>query len=388
MSDVARVRQFAAALVAAILALVAVAIGVLALTVWKPADQVVASTTPDRPYVITRDKVLPLLAKDVTVTVTAPGDEEVSLVLGTTGDVLGWIGDSPYTEVVGVESGMENLKTVDHPGSGDDSQSGEAQSGEDTQEGDPAQSGATPTGNDMWLQEATGRGSTSLTLNDVGTGRSILAAVDGSADAPTLTLTWAVHQANASAVVAFALAVLFAVIATLFLISELRIQRHRRRRAVVLAERAGADAADTQVIPLDQVRAMAQENADTDDADAARSGTAAGDTSQGTTSEELTGDDTEAVPERGTEREATPTGTGQPDEGEPTPAQADVERKPLLGRHGDLDSPLDVVPPVRGPRDSGLIDVSAIRAGVAFPTRRVLREARDKGEHTVIIDGH
>jgi hypothetical protein len=197
-----------------------------------------------------------------------------------------------------------------------------------------------------------------------------------------------VHQTNATAIVAFALAALFAVIAALFLASELRILRHRRRRALLLAERAGADATDTQLIPLDQVRAMAQENADTDDADAASSGTAAGDTSQGTTSEELTGDDTEAVPERGTEREATPTGTDQPDEDEPTPAQADVERKPLLGRHGDLDSPLDVVPPVRGPRDSGLIDVSAIRAGVAFPTRRVLREARDKGEHTVIIDGH
>lgn len=403
----ARVRQFAAALVAAILALVAAVIGVLALAVWKPADQVVASTTPDRPYVMTRDKVLPLLAKDVTVTVTAPGDEEVSLVLGTTGDVLGWIGDSPYTEVVGVESGMETLKTVDHPGSGeaaqsgDDAQSGEeAQSGEDAQSGEEAQSGVTPAGNDMWLQEATGRGSTSLTLTDVGTGRSVLAAVDGSADAPTLTLTWAVHQTNATAVVAFALAALLAVIAALFLVSELRILRHRRRRALKLGERAGADAADTQVIPLDQVRALAEQDggtaapADAEDAPAQAGAPAGEPTSAGapvaTGEPGSTGGPVDSGSATGDTSDAREGGdvVGDPQAGIPDPGQPDVERKPLLGRHGDVDAPLDVDPPVRTSGDSGIIDVSAIRAGVAFPSRRLLREAREKGEHTVVVDGH
>ncbi|WP_312348048.1 hypothetical protein [Actinomyces sp.] len=406
----ARVRQFAAALVAAILALVAAVVGVLALTVWKPADQVVASTTPDRPYVMTRDKVLPLLAKDVTVTVTAPGDEEVSLVLGTTGDVLGWIGDSPYTEVVGVESGMETLKTVDHPGSGeaaqsgDDAQSGEDdQSGEDAQSGEEAQSGATPAGNDMWLQEATGRGSTSLTLTDVGTGRSVLAAVDGSADAPTLTLTWAVHQTNATAVVAFAVAALLAVIAVLFLVSELRILRHRRRRALKLAERAGADAADTQVIPLDQVRALAEQDggtaapADAEDAPAPAGAPAPDSTSaEGSVpteepgSAEESGESRDSGSATGDTSDAREGGdvAGDPEAGTRDPGQAEVERKPLLGRHGDVDAPLDVDPPVRTSGDSGIIDVSAIRAGVAFPSRRLLREAREKGEHTVVVDGH
>lgn len=80
--------------------------------------------------------------------------------------------------------------------------------------------------------------------------------------------------------------------------------------------------------------------------------------------------------------------TGGPQAGTPDPGQPEVERKPLLGRHGDVDATPDVDPPVRTSGDSGIIDVSAIRAGVAFPSRRLLREAREKGEHTVVVDGH
>lgn len=379
----ARVRQFAAALVAAVLALVAAVLGVLSLTVWKPAGQVVATTTPDRPYVMTRDKVLPLLAQDVTVTVTAPDDEEVSLVYGTTGDVLGWIGDSPYTEVIGIASGMTSLLTVDHPGTGGsaqpggDAQSGEgtqsgdgAESGDDAQSGDGAQSGATPAGNDMWLQQATGKGTTSLTLTGVQAGQSVLAAVDGTADAPQITLTWSVHQTNAAAVVSFALAAVLAVFAALFFASELRTLRHRRRRARRLAERAGADATETQVIPLDQVREMAEEHGDGEDDGAPGDTGARADTGdRGTTGDHSAAEDHAGAP-----------GSG-------APADAEVVRKPVIGRHGDAGAPVDLAPDGSREGDSGIIDVSGIREGMAFPTRRALREAREKGQHRVVIDG-
>lgn len=126
-----RLKQFSAAVVALALALVAAVVGVLGLTVWRPADQIIATTTPDEPYVMTHDGVLPLYADgNVTVTVSAGADQDVSVVLGTTSDVLGWIGDSPYTEVVGIKAGMTELKTVDHPSVAEDTQSGESQSGD------------------------------------------------------------------------------------------------------------------------------------------------------------------------------------------------------------------------------------------------------------------
>ena len=39
------------------------------------------------------------------------------------------------------------------------------------------------------------------------------------------------------------------------------------------------------------------------------------------------------------------------------------------------------------PTDTGIIDLSAIRPGVALPSRRALREAREKGEEKIVIEG-
>ncbi len=394
-----RVKQFSAALVAAVLALAAAVVGILALTIWKPAQEVVASVTPTEPYVMTHAKMLPLIAKDVTVTVSAPDDQEVSLVLGTTGDVSGWIGDSAYDEVVGVESGMTTLKTVDHTAdsSGEPAtatpQSGESQSGasqsataqpsaseSENPESGESQSGASdstsqtsdliPTGNDMWLSEVTGTGSATLTLTDVPDGRSILATTDGSSAAPTLTLTWAVHRANVGATVAFSLCVLFAVMALVLFVLRLRVMRHRSRRARHLAERETADVTETQQIPvvgeLDHDGMSTEpdvEDTDTDtDADAG--------TDEGPRTDDRVEDLESASDELafdGTASDETTTSTG---------------------RHGRPGASLDVDPPETVPTDSGLIDVSGIREGMAFPSRRALREARARGENHVVIDGH
>lgn len=445
-----RVKQFSAALVAAVLAVGAVIVGILALTVWRPADQVVATATPSEPYVMTRDQVLPLLGSDVTVTVTDPQGREVSLVYGTTADVIGWIGQSGYTEVVGLEASRTTLKTVDHPaaaGSGAQSgaQSGDEQSG-DEQSGaaaQGAQSGAVPTGNDMWLQESDARGTTSMTLTDVPAGRSVLAAVDGGADAPALTLTWAVQPTNVGAIVAFVLAALLLVLAVVLLLSRLRVLRHRNERAHRLEEARTADSTDTQLISVEAVAAEGLAGADASSPRAVPEGAgrSEGVDGSGTTR----GSGVDGVPGRssapaGPAGEGAPAGDedaaaagdedgsaagddggaddfgplpqwgdimgGEPPEaapGEvrpgPSPDGSDdaatgdghgegVDRASLAGRHGLAGGPLDEDPPERVPTDSGVIDVSAIRAGMAFPSRRALREAREKGQDHVVIDGH
>ena len=154
-------------------------IGVLALTVFQPPKELSSSIESPTAIIMTRDRVLPLLDKNVVVTATSKSGAELTLGVGTPGDVLGWIGNDPYTEVVGLTSDRSVLKVNQHEGvAGDTGQSSAqsgAQSGSDTaysgaQSG--AQSGATQSQvgtepgqlvadaskSDMWLHSVTGEG--------------------------------------------------------------------------------------------------------------------------------------------------------------------------------------------------------------------------------------
>lgn len=145
-----RIKAYAAATTAGAIALVFVIIGVLALTVFQPPKELSSSIESPTAIIMTRDRVLPLLDKNVVVTATSKSGAELTLGVGTPGDVLGWIGNDPYTEVVGLTSDRSVLKVNQHEGvAGDTGQSSAqsgAQSGSDTahsgaQSG--AQSGAT-----------------------------------------------------------------------------------------------------------------------------------------------------------------------------------------------------------------------------------------------------
>ena len=57
------------------------------------------------------------------------------------------------------------------------------------------------------------------------------------------------------------------------------------------------------------------------------------------------------------------------------------------GRHGLDNGPIDQDPPERATTDTGVIDLSGIRGGRTLPSRRALREARNNGEQTVVVDG-
>ena len=57
------------------------------------------------------------------------------------------------------------------------------------------------------------------------------------------------------------------------------------------------------------------------------------------------------------------------------------------GRHGLDNGPIDQDPPERATTDTGVIDLSGIRGGRTLPSRRALREARNKGEEVVVVDG-
>ena len=468
-----RIKAYAAATTAGAIALVFVIIGVLALTVFQPAKELSSSIESPTTIIMTHDRVLPLLDKNVVVTATSKSGAELTLGVGTPGDVLGWIGNDPYTEVVGLTSDRSVLKVNQHEGvAGDTGQSGPqsgaqsgsdtshsgAQSGSDTSHSD-AQSGAQPgaiqsqvgtepaqlvadaSKSDMWLHSVTGEGTVSMSLDDVSAGLSVLAVSTSGASDTTLTLTWATRSVNTLAIVSFILAILFALIAGVAFLSRYQLLRHRAERAKALEERRSADSTDTQTIDVNAVNALAdakkveeieeasvqdtstEENeesaqqdtldealhvADTEATDKASDFEepveqaidewATGDrvnasetteeTSDATTSDDVAFDDASASDdsEQGAQAESEDSAVGEDGPSEETP-EAEETLKLVTGRHGEWTGAEDQDPPEKVSTDTGIIDLSSIRPGVTLPSRRALREAREKGEEKIVIDG-
>lgn len=494
-----RLQQFAAAVMAAVLAVLCMIVGILGLTVWKPAQEVVASVTPSQPFVITRDGVLPLFGQSVKVTASGAQDEEVALVVGTPADIMGWIGTSAYTEVIGVEGGLTSLKTTDHDSTStqaaqsDQAQSGQPQSGQ-PQSGQAAQSGqagataqsgqAGPAANapqsgqnivkelvsnDMWSREVSGKGTVTLDLKDVGPSQAVLASTASGSTAPTLTLTWGVKKTNVLAVVAWVMAMLFAAAALLLAYRQWRLLNSRNERAERIAARESADITDTQAISLQEIADYAATAED--EPSTKRSGVAGNDThavpinddenvkeaaalpneestedasgdlvsedlkrsgsehgaqeEKDIDAEETSGKGDEAAEDNG-DADVSDKRTGSdsgvdadagPDEaayfekyadmvdsqvdagivdGEPEgkePAASDSSGEPdarilTIGRHAANGGPIEVDPPETVPTDTGTIDLSSIRPGAAvLPSRRALREARERGLERLVIDG-
>lgn len=441
-----RLKQYSAAVAAAALSLIFLIVGALALTVFAPAQELASSVVPERSLVMTRDGVLPLLAKNVTVTASSESGAPVALGLGTPGDVLGWIGEDPYTEVVGLSSDRSLLKVEDHPGASGadrDAQSG-AQSGaqsvspesapaqSDAQSGaesgaqsassqSGAQSASSQSGaildqeaaalvdavaaSDMWLETANDDGSASLSLDEVGAARSLLAVSAGGPGDLRLTLTWPIDRANMLAIVCLLGALVFALIAAVAGFSRFQLLRHRAERAERIAARAGADVTETQTFDSRELAALTESGRTADapspsevDEVGEPEGVAGGDDDE----EPAASRTQEEAPER-VEDPAEPEDAHVPqDADEPSPEDAPESATPyggpesadagsepaerVLGRHGS-GIPVDEDPPEKVPTDTGIIDLSGIRPGVTLPSRRALREAREKGEGTLVIDG-
>lgn len=454
-----RIKAYAAATTAGAIALVFVIIGVLALTIFQPAKELSSSIESPTAIIMTHDRVLPLLDKNVVVTATSKSGAELTLGVGTPGDVLGWIGNDPYTEVVGLTSDRSVLKVNQHEGvAGDTGQSGPqsgAQSGSDTSHSG-AQSGAQPgatqsqvgtepaqlvadaSKSDMWLHSVTGEGTVSMSLDDVSAGLSVLAVSTSGASDTTLTLTWATRSVNTLAIVSFILAILFALIAGVAFLSRYQLLRHRAERAKALEERRSADSTDTQAIDVNAVNALAdakkveeasvqdtstEENEESAQQDTSNEALQVADTeatdkvsdseetveqaidewatdnrvnasetteetSEATTSDEVAFDAAPASDnsEQVAQAESEDSAVGEDDPSEETP-EAEETLKPVAGRHGQWTGTEDQDPPEKVSTDTGIIDLSSIRPGVTLPSRRALREAREKGEEKIVIDG-
>ena len=443
-------KRYVAASSMGVVALVCVLVGLLGVTVLRPPTHQVSSVVSATDLIMTRGNVLSIVKDDVTVTATSKSGAPVTLSIGTTQDVKGWIGDAAYTEVIGVESDRTKLKAESHDAIGPSRipSPTPAQSGAQT----GVQSGAQPlaepssadlvqqlASSDMWFKQASGEGTVSLDLENVPSGRSALAASAAGPGDLTLTLTWKVEQTNTLAIIAFLAACVFALIALALFLTRWQLLRLRKIREARIEERRKADSLETSSINSAAVaervaaaRDSAPAHAPVEEPPAADEATVSNDSStdaaaampveekaqwgaavytpaadesaenapaeeegaDGASSEEEaageaapseTDDATEAADSSDEAASNEPASNEVPqDDYVPDPLTDTFERR---GRHGLDNGPIDQDPPERATTDTGVIDLSGIRGGRTLPSRRALREARNNGEQTVVVDG-
>ena len=436
-----------------VVALVCVLVGLLGVTVLRPPTHQVSSVVSATDLIMTRGNVLSIVKDDVTVTATSKSGAPVTLSIGTTQDVKGWIGDAAYTEVIGVESDRTKLKAESHAAvstgqTAPAAPSTPAQSGAQSGVQSGAQPLADPTSadlvtqlasSDMWFKQASGEGTVSLDLENVPSGRSALAASAAGPDDLTLTLTWKVEQTNTLAIIAFLAACVFALIALALFLTRWQLLRLRKIREARIEERRKADSLETSSInsaavaervaaardsapapaPVEEPpaadEATVSNDSSTDSAEAmpveekaqwgavvytpaadesAENAPAEDEAADGASSEEEAAGEaapsendgaTEAADssDEAASNEAASNEVPQ-DDYVPDPLTDTFERR---GRHGLDNGPIDQDPPERATTDTGVIDLSGIRGGRTLPSRRALREARNNGEQTVVVDG-
>ena len=443
-------KRYVAASSMGVVALVCVLVGLLGVTVLRPPTHQVSSVVSATDLIMTRGNVLSIVKDDVTVTATSKSGAPVTLSIGTTQDVKGWIGDAAYTEVIGVESDRTKLKAESHDAIGPSrvpsptpAQPG-AQSGAQSGVQSGAQPLAEPSSADLvqqlassavWFKQASGEGTVSLDLENVPSGRSALAASAAGPGDLTLTLTWKVEQTNTLAIIAFLAACVFALIALALFLTRWQLLRLRKIREARIEERRKADSLETSSInsaavaeriaaareaapaavaasepakadepSVDETEQREAEAAEQPDDNAPTWGAAAfaSGKNDAEDAEAPVADADEAVAEDSAEAEPAdeaPVESAEASDENAEQAQPTVDASeeyvpdPLTdtferrGRHGLDNGPIDQDPPERATTDTGVIDLSGIRGGRTLPSRRALREARNNGEQVVVVDG-
>lgn len=328
------VKRYSLPIVLGVIAATLFVVGILAVTVWRPPQEVVATGSTDKPFTMTRAGVLPLYADEVNIQAVGEPDELVWVAVGSPDDIAAWLQDQPYDEVIGL-SDLTTLKFVQRgenllPQSPEEgAEEGEVQSVEDAQSADESQSPesqsadiedaivddtANPLQSDMWTAVKYGRGSVSLHFSGDDMDMSILAATDGVGPAPTLTFTWETPQSNGLATASFT----SAIIAALFALASagfIRARTSREKQSVATTPQA-------QLV------------------------------------------------------ETVESGEVEEDDGETEETEVTVEENASDARFSETVT-----------TDSGMMNLSALQGGGAFPTRKALRDAYQRGVDSLVVEG-
>jgi len=404
-----QLRRFSGAAAACAVAVIAAIVAVLALTVWKPTQQISASVTPQQPVVITREGLFQLEGGEVTVTAASASGKQVTMALGTAADVRAWVSDLSYAEITGISANRENLLTEGHDSatsspSPSPSPSSEAPQNPD-QNAQPSPSpSATPTlsaaGGDMWLDEATAPSTATMTLRDVAAGRSLVITSDGMTPSDlTVTMTWQTPHANVLAITAgvitFICLLVAAALVGLVLWRERQVDSEEGKRKEDEAEDEASQQVDPAFFETDENSESSEAESETLQSDNEEAEEYSDSIEGGETPDDVTAQDAftevaeldEETPESELPEVRTSEESFEIEEASVTDRDESSDSEPRRGRHGIAYHDAEVDPPARESTDTGIIDLSAIRPGAVLPSRRALRQAREKGEGRLVIGG-
>ena len=404
-----QLRRFSGAAAACAVAVIAAIVAVLALTVWKPTQQISASVTPQQPVVITREGLFQLEGGEVTVTAASASGKQVTMALGTAADVRAWVSDLSYAEITGISANRENLLTEGHDSatsspSPSPSPSSEAPQNPD-QNAQPSPSpSATPTlsaaGGDMWLDEATAPSTATMTLRDVAAGRSLVITSDGMTPSDlTVTMTWQTPHANVLAITAgvitFICLLVAAALVGLVLWRERQVDSEEGKRKEDEAEDEASQQVDPAFFETDENSESSEAESETLQSDNEEAEEYSDSIEGGETPDDVTAQDAftevaerdEETPESELPEVRTSEESFEIEEASVTDRDESSDSEPRRGRHGIAYHDDEVDPPARESTDTGIIDLSAIRPGAVLPSRRALRQAREKGEGRLVIGG-
>lgn len=404
-----QLRRFSGAAAACAVAVIAAIVAVLALTVWKPTQQISATVTPQQPVVITREGLFQLEGGEVTVTAASASGKQVTMALGTAADVRAWVSDLSYAEITGISANRENLLTEGHDSatsspSPSPSPSSEAPQNPD-QNAQPSPSpSATPTlsaaGGDMWLDEATAPSTATMTLRDVAAGRSLVITSDGTTPSDlTVTMTWQTPHANVLAITAgvitFICLLIAAALVGLVLLRERQVDSEEENREEGEAEEGTSQQVDPAFFEADENSEPSEAETEPLQSDNEEAEEYSDSIEGGETPDDVTAQDAftevaeldEETPEDESSEDRAVEESFEVDETSVTDRDESSDSEPRRGRHGIAYHDAEVDPPARESTDTGIIDLSGIRPGAVLPSRRALRQAREKGEGRLVIGG-
>ena len=405
-----QLRRFSGAAAACAVAVIAAIVAVLALTVWKPTQQISATVTPQQPVVITREGLFQLEGGEVTVTAASASGKQVTMALGTAADVRAWVSDLSYAEITGISANRENLLTEGHDSatsatsSPSPSPSSEAPQNPD-QNAQPSPSpSATPTlsaaGGDMWLDEATAPSTATMTLRDVAAGRSLVITSDGTTPSDlTVTMTWQTPHANvlaiAAGIVTLICLLITAALVGLVLWRERHVDSEEEKRKEDEAEDGASQQVDPAFFEADENSEPSEAETEPLQSDNEEAEEYSDSIEGGETPDDVTAQDAftevaeldEETPEDESSEDRAVEESFEVDESSVTDGNESSDSELRRGRHGIAYHDDEVDPPVRESTDTGIIDLSAIRPGAVLPSRRALRQAREKGEGRLVIGG-
>lgn len=269
--------------ITALVGLIVIALAVCSATVWRPSSTAEATlaTTPHQHYVVTEPGVLGLVDSDVTIKATGSKNEDVTLYVAHSSDVQAWLENDPYVSVTGLSSWTQLSSTdvtkrcasasstasasASGSASGTPSAAASAKASSkpsasatattdakgctvlEASDADPADSA------DLWLATKTGKGSASLEIDATDPDLVVLAATDGSSDAPQLSLSWPRNVSTPWLVPGLIVGGLLLLVGVFMLLMDLQARREDEQRRAAAAERAArlssADSTSTAGIP-------------------------------------------------------------------------------------------------------------------------------------------